>query len=172
MPTREHFAIHTTDEVRFPVDVVYTWVDGSDPAWLRRRAEFGGEGYHEEAGNAARYLSRDELRYSLRSLHMYAPWVRNVFLVTDDQAPAWLVGAPAAPDRRPPGDLLPTAALPTFNSHAIESQLHHIDGLTEHFLYFNDDMFLGRPVTRRPSSRQRPDQVLPLAHAAAGPEHG
>ena len=38
------------------------------------------------------------------------------------------------------------AALPTFNSHAVESQLHHIDGLAEHFLYCNDDMFFGRPV--------------------------
>ncbi|WP_327291139.1 stealth family protein [Streptomyces sp. NBC_01198] len=148
VPTREHFAIHTTGEVRFPVDVVYTWVDGSDPAWLRRRAEFSGEGYHEEAANAARYLSRDELRYSLRSLHMYAPWVRKVFLVTDDQTPAWLNAEHPGIQVVSHREIFRSAAsLPTFNSHAIESQLHHIEGLSEHFLYFNDDVLLGNEVT-------------------------
>jgi hypothetical protein len=145
--TREHFAIHPTDEIRFPIDVVYTWVDGSDPAWLRSRAEVNGETYHAESANAARYLSRDELRYSLRSLHMYAPWVRNIYIVTADQTPAWL-------DTEVPGVRVVShreifrrpESLPTFNSHAIESQLHHIEGLSEHFLYLNDDMLLGNEV--------------------------
>jgi hypothetical protein len=136
------------EDVRFPIDVVYTWVDGADPGWQRRRAEYAGEGYHAEAANAARYLSRDELRYSLRSLSQYAPWVRHVYLVTDDQTPDWL-------DTEHPGITVvshreiftdPTV-LPTFNSHAIESQLHHIEGLTEHFLYLNDDVFLARLAT-------------------------
>ncbi|MFE7810188.1 stealth family protein [Streptomyces sp. NPDC057430] len=148
VPARAETAVVHTDEVTFPIDVVYTWVDGSDPAWLRRRAEFSGEAYHAEAANAARYLSRDELRYSLRSLHMYAPWVRTIYLVTDDQQPDWL-------DTEVPGlkvvshkDVFRSPdLLPTFNSHAIESQLHHIEGLSEHFLYFNDDVMLGNEVT-------------------------
>lgn len=136
------------EDVRFPVDVVYTWVDGNDPAWQRRRSAYGDGGYHTEAANAARYISRDELRYSLRALEQNAPWVRHVYLVTDRQRPAWLN------DRHPRVTVVDhseifddPAALPTFNSHAIESRLHHIKGLSEHFLYFNDDMFLGRPVT-------------------------
>lgn len=146
--TRAPFAIHAMDEIRFPIDVVYTWVDGADPEWRRRRAAFSGDGYHEEAANPARYLSRDELRYSLRSLHLYAPWVRTVYLVTDDQVPAWL--ETAAPGIKVVGHrqiFRSPDLLPTFNSHAIESQLHHIDGLSEHFLYFNDDVLLGREVT-------------------------
>jgi hypothetical protein len=139
------------EDVGFPVDVVYTWVDGSDEQWQRRRGAYGhGGGYHSEAANAARYISRDELRYSLRALEQNAPWVRHVYLVTDHQRPAWLN------DRHPRLTVVDhseifddPAALPTFNSHAIESRLHHIKGLSEHFLYFNDDMFLGRPVTPR-----------------------
>ncbi|MEU3609009.1 stealth family protein [Streptomyces sp. NPDC035033] len=150
VPARAETAVVRSDQVTFPVDVVYTWVDGSDPEWLRRRAEYSGEGYHAEAANPARYLSRDELRYSLRSLHLYAPWVRNIFLVTDDQTPAWL-------DTTVPGLRVVShkeifrspELLPTFNSHAIESQLHHIDGLAEHFLYLNDDVMLSREVTPR-----------------------
>ncbi|WP_338701565.1 stealth family protein [Streptomyces sp. Q6] len=136
------------EDVRFPVDVVYTWVDGNDPDWQRRRAAYGHGGYHTESANAARYISRDELRYSLRALEQNAPWVRHVYVVTDRQRPAWLT------DRHPRITVVDHSeifddpeALPTFNSHAIESRLHHIKGLSEHFLYFNDDMFLGRPVT-------------------------
>ncbi|MFD7031324.1 stealth family protein [Streptomyces sp. NPDC059917] len=146
--TVEPYAAALPEDVRFPVDVVYTWVDGDDPEWRRRRREQGGEGYHAESANPARYLNRDELRYSLRSVAQHAPWARRIFLVTDRQRPHWLdADHPriTVVDHREIFD--DPAALPTFNSHAIESRLHHIDGLAEHFLYFNDDMFLGRPVT-------------------------
>nr|WP_245606392.1 stealth family protein [Streptomyces himastatinicus] len=149
--TRPEFTTRLPDEVRFPIDVVYTWVDGSDPQWQRRRAavtEGEGAGYHEQAANAARYANRDELRYSLRSLHLYAPWVRHIYIVTDRQVPDWLAldhpGITVVDHQDIFDD--PTV-LPTFNSHAIETRLHHIKGLAEHFLYFNDDVFLGSPVT-------------------------
>ncbi|MEU2956463.1 stealth family protein [Streptomyces xanthochromogenes] len=146
--TREEFTTVLPRDITFPVDAVFTWVDGSDPAWLERRSRFSGTSYHAEAANAARYADHDELRYSLRSLDMYAPWIRTIYLVTDDQTPAWL-------DTSVPGiqvvshrDIFrDTSVLPTFNSHAIESQLHHIDGLSEHFLYFNDDVFLGSELS-------------------------
>ncbi|GAA4738684.1 stealth conserved region 3 domain-containing protein [Modestobacter marinus] len=141
----------SVDTVTFDIDAVYTWVDGSDPAWLTtrrsRRAEAGGR-LHLEADSEARYRSRDELRYSLRSLEYHAPWVRHVFLVTAGQVPSWVAedhpGLTIVDHR----DLFQRPAdLPTFNSHAIESQLHHIDGLADHFLYVNDDVFFGRPVS-------------------------
>ncbi|MET9254912.1 stealth family protein [Streptomyces sp. NPDC003717] len=135
------------EDVRFPVDVVYTWVDGNDPAWQERRRAYDG-GYHAESANAARYISRDELRYSLRALEQNAPWVRNVFVVTDRQRPSWLNDAHPRLAVVDHSEIFADQdALPTFNSHAIESRLHHIKGLSEHFLYLNDDMFLGRPVT-------------------------
>ncbi|WP_323384130.1 stealth family protein [Streptomyces calidiresistens] len=143
--TIPEFSRPLPDDVPFPVDAVYTWVDGADPDWLARRALHAGETYHAEAANAARYLSRDELRYSLRSLHQYAPWIRHVYLVTDRQVPSWLntdhPGLTVVDHREIFSD---TSLLPTFNSHAIESQLHHIEGLAEHFLYLNDDVFFGR----------------------------
>ncbi|MFF4606538.1 stealth family protein [Streptomyces sp. NPDC001339] len=151
--TRPEFTLRLPQDIPFPVDVVYTWVDGSDPAWSLRRAqaleETGGpRAHHEEATNAARYLSRDELKYSLRSIHQYAPWVRAIHLVTDDQTPDWLdTGHPGIRVVSHKEIFSDPSVLPTFNSHAIESQLHHIDGLSEHFLYFNDDVFLGSPLT-------------------------
>jgi len=137
----------------YPIDVVYTWVDDSDPVWRARKnaaqRELAGRTapLHEQAANDARFTSRDELRYSLRSIHQYAPWVRNIFLVTAGQVPGWLntdyPGLRVVDHREIFSD---PGALPTFNSHAIESQLHHIPDLAEHFLYLNDDVFFGRPV--------------------------
>lgn len=152
--TLPEFAAALPDDHLFPIDVVYTWVDDSDPAWRasrdtarRQLTSAPDTGLHEQAANDARYTSRDELRYSLRSIHQYAPWVRNIFLVTAGQVPSWLntdfPGIRVVDHREIFSD---PRALPTFNSHAIESQLHHIPELSEHFLYLNDDVFFGRPV--------------------------
>lgn len=131
----------------FPVDVVYTWVDGNDPAWKRKRAAFSGnpEQFHAEATDATRFTDRQELRYSLRSLHAFAPWVNNIYIVTDNQRPDWL----AATDDRiriiDHKEIFPDpSVLPTFNSHAIEACLHRIPGLSEHYLVMNDDFILRR----------------------------
>ncbi len=148
--TLELMTAPTVNECRFPVDVVYTWVDGDDPEWdAARQARIDGmEGTARtrEASGRARFMSRDELRYSLRSVHLFAPWVRQIHLVTSGQVPDWL-------DTSHPGvrvvthaEIMPADALPTFNSHAIETSLHHIPDLAEHWLYFNDDFFVGRPI--------------------------
>lgn len=138
------------DRIKFDIDVVYTWVDGSDPEWAARRAEaerlHGVNNISTQANSRARFENRDELRYSIRSLIQNAPWVRNIYVVTDTQVPRWLKSNPRCNiiDHR---DIFPEgSALPTFNSHAIESVIHRIPGLAEHFLYFNDDVFLARPT--------------------------
>lgn len=139
-----------------PVDLVYTWVDGDDPAWLARKAEALGlpavAHYSSDAAIDARFINRDELRYSLRSVEMFAGWARRIWIVTDRQVPRWLKPDDrlAIVDHR---DIFADpSGLPVFNSHAIESQLHHIDGLAERYLYLNDDMLFGAPV--------RPDQFF------------
>lgn len=135
-----------------PIDIVYTWVDGADPAWqdaFRSTAREFGRDVSETALDPARYHSRDELRYSLRSVWAFCGWARHIFVVTAGQRPEWLV----EDDRVrivDHSEILPADALPTFNSHAMESALHRIDGLAERFVYFNDDMLVGhslRPET-------------------------
>ncbi|UFN46340.1 stealth conserved region 3 domain-containing protein [Nocardioides okcheonensis] len=148
VPTLATMALPTVDDCRFEVDVVYTWVDGDDEDWLAARDErirsLGGTP-DKRASGAARYRSRDELRYSMRSINLFAPWVRRIHLVTAGQVPDWL-------DRRHDRirvvdhrDILPASALPTFSSHAIETALHRVPDLADHFVYVNDDVFLGRP---------------------------
>jgi hypothetical protein len=146
------------DEPTFPIDVVYTWVDDTDVEWeadkrryLQEAASTSASPTVASAGDAGRALSkerffnRDELRYSLRSLSLFAPWVRRIYIVTAGQQPAWLNLEHPKLELVDHRDIFsdPTA-LPVFNSSAIETQLHHIPELAEHFVYFNDDVFLGR----------------------------
>ncbi|MFJ9181220.1 stealth family protein [Streptomyces sp. NPDC102360] len=145
--TRQEFTVPLSTDFHFPVDAVYTWVDGADPDWQQRRAGVQKKPFHPQADCAERYQNRDELRYSLRSLERFAPWIQHVYLVTDQQVPAWLnTQHPKVTVVDHREIFTDPGALPTFNSHAIESQLHHIPGLAEHFLYFNDDFFLGRSI--------------------------
>src|ERR1700733_823315 len=129
-------------------DVVFSWVDGTDPAFLSSRAgrlDRARLGTGDDADARTRQI--DELRYALRSVDQNAPWVRRIFIATDTRLPGWLMADhPKITVVRASEHFSDPAALPTFNSHAVESQLHHIDGLAEHFLYCNDDMFFGRPV--------------------------
>jgi hypothetical protein len=77
---------------------------------------------------------------------MYAPWIRHIYIVTDSPRPRWLDEHPDVTLVRSEDHFRDLSVLPTHNSHAVESQLHRIPGLAEHFLYSNDDMFFGRPV--------------------------
>ncbi len=150
------FRRRSISEPGFPIDLVYTWVDGNDPEWRARRDAAKGEmassappaleGPDHAAGDH-RFRSRDELRFSLRSIHQFAPWVRRIFVVTDRQRPRWLEEEHPRISIVDHRDIWSDpSALPVFNSHAIETQIHRIDGLAEHFLYANDDFLLSSPV--------------------------
>lgn len=87
-------------------------------------------------------------RYSLRSLETNAPWIRHIYIVTNGQVPSWLDTSNPRVSIIPHDVIFANhSVLPTFSSLAIEFNLHRIPGLSETFLYFNDDVFLGRPVT-------------------------
>lgn len=128
---------------------MFTWVDGGDPSW-RRQFEQWSARWPSDVGadgrDPSRYRDNGELRYALRAIDAYAPWFRRIHVVTAGQRPAWLRDHPrvALVDH---ADVLGDDCLPTFNSHAIEACLHLIPGLSENFIYFNDDVFLGREVT-------------------------
>ena len=128
-----------------PVDVVITWVDTRDPDW---RASFNAFAENPQALSHGDEKNRewDTLRYVLRGLELYCPWVRTIHFVTAGQLPEWLdVSHPKlnVVDHR---DFMPADSLPTFNSRALELNLHRIPDLAENFVYFNDDMLVLSPV--------------------------
>ncbi len=134
----------------FPVDVVYTWVDGADEEHAAKRDVFlpMQDNVHVNGLEKARFRNNEELRYSLRSLHDYCPWIRNIILVTDSQIPSWIQTEHPQVRVVDHTEFIPSQYLPTFNSHVIEAFLHKIPGLAEHFMYLNDDVFIARPCRK------------------------
>ncbi|MDE8313828.1 stealth family protein [Erysipelothrix rhusiopathiae] len=126
------------------IDFVVPWVDGSDKDWIRDRLQL--EGKDVEITDSD-YRDWDIFKYWFRAVEMYAPWVNNVYLITYGHLPDFLnVDHPKLKIINHT-DYIPSDYLPTFSSHTIELNMHRIEGLSEHFVYFNDDMFLNQPVT-------------------------
>lgn len=161
----------------FDIDVVYTWVDDKDPSWQRDREFYktnsGDE--REKSGSRAnldeRFQNRDELKYSLRSIEYYAKFIRNIYIVTNGQIPHWLDTSNPRIRLVTHKELYPdNAVLPTFNSSSIETVLHRIHGISEHFIYFNDDFLLGSRTTRHDffSNHGRPKYFLSQQIAFVG----
>lgn len=136
-----------------PIDAVLTWVDGEDPAHLAKRRAYD-PGFGAAGVEATRFASRDEIRFSLKALLKFAPWLRCVHIVTDGQVPRVvqeLWADPAMCERikivdhsviyRGLEDLLPI-----FSGRTIETALFRIPDLAERYIYLNDDFFLIRPV--------------------------
>ncbi len=134
------------------IDAVYTWVNHSDPAWVEAYSAVQNElldatQSHESVNDIARFQSRDELIYSIRSVRRYAPWIENVFVVTNCALPRAVLDDKKVFRIAHDEIFADPSALPTFNSHAIEANLHRVPGLSEQFLYFNDDFFLSKAVS-------------------------
>lgn len=134
----------------FPVDLVYMWVDGNDPVWQAKRNKYvdGSRNQTAEVVGDARWRNIDELRYSLRSVEKFASWINHIYIVTDGQCPAWLDTSNPKISIVDHAEILPTEALPVFSSSAIESCIHKIPGLSEHFILGNDDTMFTKPTTR------------------------
>lgn len=139
--------------VTFPIDVVYTWVDSDDEKFNEERLKFQNSSTSEtlqgkaESTDIARFQSHDELKYSIRSLMKYAPWVNHIYIVTNGQIPKWLDTNNTKVTIIPHSTIIDSQFLPTFNSHVIESSLYKIPGLSEHYIYFNDDVILTRDLS-------------------------
>ena len=128
------------------IDFVVLWVDGADPAWQAQRQQYRPE--ERNNGDAPnRYRDWGLMRYWFRCVERYAPWVNRVWFVTNGQVPEWLNREHPKLKLVSHKDYIPAEYLPTFNSNVIELWLHKIPELSEHFVLFNDDMFLTAPVT-------------------------
>lgn len=136
-------------KVAQPIDVVFTWVDNKDPDWQYKYQTTINS--HIQKGlygdDSARFTDHNELYYSVHSVQKFMPWVRNIYIVTDAQTPSWLKNNSHKNihiiDHT---KIIEPQYLPTFNSHVIEAHLHKIQGLSENFIYFNDDVFVARPL--------------------------
>lgn len=130
------------------IDLVYLWCDGQDPVFIaekNQRLKGLNLPFTEENLGNKRYVEHDELRYSLRSVIAYVPWVRHIYIVTNNQIPNWLKLHPKISiiDH---SDIIPGELRPVFSAITIEMYLNKIPNLSEWFLFANDDMFFNRKL--------------------------
>lgn len=132
--------------MNFKIDFVVTWVDGNDPIWRKKKNQYAKiyENSKEMSSEKA-YRDWGTFKYWFRAVSKYAPWVNHIFLITDHQVPNWLVENEklTVVDH---SEFMDRDSLPVFNSNAIEASIYRIKDLAEHFVYFNDDMYLTAPV--------------------------
>lgn len=116
----------------FPIDVVYTWAGEKKDTTDTRQAD------------------HNELKYSLRSVNMFMPWVNHIYIMMNPprQLPSWMKENDkiTVVDHH---DVFYTFFDTVTNSNALETYIHNIKGLSEHFIYFNDDVFVGKPLSYR-----------------------
>jgi hypothetical protein len=135
------------------VDLVYTWVDGFDPEWQQRKSHYmaleglAPEPNDQELGDELRHRHMNEIVYAIRSARRYAPWVRTIHVVLADgqRPPAEVLDIPGVVVV-PHSAFIPAEALPTFTCRTIEAFMHRIPGLSEIFIYGNDDYLFWKPT--------------------------
>lgn len=126
------------------IDFIVPWLDCNDPKWQKDYATYSP---HTKSGKEnVRFRDHDIFRYWFRAVEKYAPWVHKVYLITNGKFPDWINPNASKLVLVRHADYIPEEYLPTFNSGVIEIFLHRIKGLSEHFVYFNDDFFLNAPV--------------------------
>ena len=129
----------------YPVDFVVLWVDGNDPEWAAEKQKYMGESAKiKDSNHEARWRNWDNLQYWFRAVEKYAPWVRQIYFVTWGHIPEWLNTENPKLRIINHKDYIPQEYLPTFCTCPIEMNLWRISGLSEHFVFFNDDEFLAQ----------------------------
>lgn len=124
------------------IDFVIPWVDGNDRQWQLEKAKYDNSVLMNESDTPVRYRDWDNLQYWFRAVEQFAPWVNKIYFITWGHIPAWLNTKNPRLQIVNHKDYIPKKYLPTFSSHTIELNIHRIPDIAEHFVYFNDDMFL------------------------------
>lgn len=135
-----------SQQIPEPIDVVYTWVDDRHPGFHEQWERYASNRWDRDPLRMRDNL--DLLKYSLRSLASYAPWIRHVYILTcRPQVPRWLNTTHPNLSVVHHDDFINKECLPTFNAFAIESFMGNIPNLSQRLLYLNDDFLLDGPVT-------------------------
>lgn len=122
------------------IDFVMTWVDGNDENWKKEKRKYSVDNITGSEEN--RFRDWDNLQYWFRGVEKFTPWVNQIHFITCGHIPKWLNINHPKLNIVKHSDYMDERYLPTFSSHPIELNIHKIDGLSEKFVYFNDDTFI------------------------------
>lgn len=128
------------------IDFVFPYVDCNDPVWQEVYKEERRKNNLPTAVSKVRFREWENLKYLFRGIEKFAPWIGNVYMIVSnkEQVPSWVNTDEVKIVLH--SDIIPEEFLPTFNSTTIEMFLGNIKGLSERFIYSNDDMFIIRDM--------------------------
>jgi len=133
------------------IDFVVPWVDAKDTEWQKKKVKYEApiQGLYDHDRGVQRYRDTNTLKYLLRSIEQYCPWYRTIHIITNGQKPSWV------DIEHPKVNLITheelyydSSHLPTFNSASIEMNLSNLKGVSEHFVYLNDDLLFFNPISK------------------------
>ena len=128
-----------------PVDLVYTWVDDTLPGYAEQMGRYAKSDNDKNPNRTRDNL--ELLRYSLRSVTRYAPWISNIILFSmRAQVPSWLNTQHPRLRVIHHDQVMDQAYLPTFNSFAIYTYLSQLPDVSNPFLFMEDDMLFRGPT--------------------------
>ena len=132
----------------YKIDFVVIWVDMNDPKWQSEFARCKGiEKTDKYNTGMERFRDYGFLKYWFRGIEKYSPWVNKIHFVTCGQQPDWLDISHPKIHLVDHNEIIPSEFLPTFNSGVIERYILKSSGLSERFVYFNDDFYIIRPTS-------------------------
>lgn len=126
------------------VDFVIAWVDSQDEKWLKEKQQYDPTPILKanDLTGDIRFRDWGLLKYWFRGVENFAPWVNKIHFITYGHVPEWLSVNHPKLNIVKHEDFIDLKYLPTFNSGTIELNLHKIKGLSDHFVYFNDDFYI------------------------------
>lgn len=139
------------------LDIVIAWVDGDDPKLKQKRAQYQQQvTAASDAISSTRFASNNEIYFNIASILKYVPFCRHIYIVSDEQQPKFIKefaeqGLCSADKIRIVDHKTIfsgyEAALPTFNTRSIETMLWNIPGLSDYFIYLNDDFYFNQTAS-------------------------
>lgn len=148
------------------MDFVILWVDNSDPQWIESYNKYST--LHGGIKKDIYYRDWDILKYWFRGVEKYSPWVDKIHFITCGHYPKWLNLNAKKLNFVRHEDFIPSEYLPTFNAFSIELNIHRIEGLSEEFVYFNDDFFIINKVDENRFFRKGKPCDMAIMNALSG----
>lgn len=127
------------------IDIIMPWVDGTDSQWFNEKQKYSPK--TSEDANINRYRDWGLLKYWFRGIEKFSPWVNRIHFITWGHLPDWMNTENEKLHIVNHKDYIPKEYLPVFSSHPIELNMHRIEGLSEQFIYFNDDTYLTKEIS-------------------------
>ena len=124
------------------IDFVITWGSNDDPEWRKQYEYYSAQYGRRVDSSICRYRNWDTLHFLFRGIEKFAPWVNKVYFVTNAKPPKWMNTIHTKLVVLNDKDVVPSKYMPTFSCYPIEFNFHRIEGLSDKFVYFCDDMFI------------------------------